>query len=100
MHTYNTMSEALTDLAKRGYAFDFNLCKTNITCDALHQTFQPEAFDVVEVHRFDGMTSTDDESILYVIETGKGIKGTLLDAYGVYSDTISPELLKKLRFKR
>ena len=49
------------------------------------------------MHRFEGMSSTDDNSILYAISSKDGIKGTLVDAYGVYAQNISEEMRKKLR---
>ncbi|MEM6632504.1 MAG: hypothetical protein AAF694_22730 [Bacteroidota bacterium] len=45
------------------------------------------------------MSSLDDSSVLYVIETEGGNKRTLVDAYGTYSESISPEMAQKLREK-
>ncbi|MEM9720183.1 MAG: hypothetical protein AAGA10_13075 [Bacteroidota bacterium] len=45
------------------------------------------------------MSSLDDSSVLYVIETEGGNKRTLVDAYGPYSESISPEMAQKLREK-
>ncbi|MAX81373.1 MAG: phosphoribosylpyrophosphate synthetase [Crocinitomicaceae bacterium] len=98
MKVYNTLSEALTDLDKRGYTHDFNLTEDCIECKADHQKISPEKFEIVEFYRFEGMTSTDDESVVYVIETQDGLKGTLVDAYGVYSDSLSPKMIDKLKF--
>mgnify|MGYP005867477985 FL=1 len=50
-----------------------------------------------EVHRFEGMTSPDDSSILFAISSTSGVKGVLVDAYGVYADAISPVMIQKLR---
>jgi hypothetical protein len=36
--------------------------------------------------RFEGASDPADNTILYVIETNDGIKGTLVDAYGSYAD--------------
>ena len=100
MYTYDTLSQALNDLYKRGYTYDFNLQEKQIECKALNATYPPDSFSIVEFYRFEGMSSTDDESVLYVIETKNEIKGTLVDAYGVYSDSLSFEMIQKLKFKR
>ena len=92
MYNYDTLSEALNDLVKRGYLLDFNL-------KSLQKKFSSKSFNIVEVHRFEGMSSTDDESVLYVIETSDGIKGTLIDAYGIYADSECFEIIQKLKFK-
>jgi formylmethanofuran:tetrahydromethanopterin formyltransferase len=60
----------------------------------------PEEFKVVEQYRFEGMSSTDDNSILLAIETSDGRKGVIVDAYGTYSDSLTPDMLERLRFVR
>ncbi|MFB3055953.1 MAG: phosphoribosylpyrophosphate synthetase [Ignavibacteriaceae bacterium] len=93
MYNYDTLSEALNDLVKRGFTLDFNL-------KSVQKKFNSKSFNVVEVYRFEGMSSTDDESVLYVIETSDGMKGTLVDAYGTYADSVSVELIQKLKFNK
>jgi hypothetical protein len=93
MYNYDTLSEALNDLTKRGYTLDFNL-------NSVQKKFSSKSLNVVEVYRFEGMSSTDDESVLYVIETSDGMKGTLVDAYGTYADSISIEMIQKLKFTK
>lgn len=99
MTNYDNLVEALDDLKKRGYTNDFNLKETSLECMALSQEFAPEQFDVTEVHRFEGMSSTDDSSVLYVIEIQNGIKGTLVDAYGTYAENLSEAMIQKLNVK-
>ncbi len=93
MYNYDTLSEALNDLTNRGYTLDFNL-------NSVQKKFSSKSLNVVEVYRFEGMSSTDDESVLYVIETSDGMKGTLVDAYGTYADSISIEMIQKLKFTK
>jgi len=97
MKTYDTLSEALNDAQNRGYTFDFNLLENCIECKSLDKNFQPDQFNIVEVHRFEGMTNPDDNSVLYLIETEDGTKGTLVDAYGTYADSLSREMIEKLK---
>ncbi len=100
MHAYDTLSEALDDLDKRGFTLDFNLTEKEIECKHTKETYSPEVFEVVEMYRFEGMSSAGDNSVVYAIETSTGTKGVLVDAYGMYSDSLSPEMIQKLRFKR
>jgi len=97
MKNYDTLSEAINDLQLRGYTYDFNLAPDCLKCASLELEIHPEAFEVDELHRFEGMSSTDDNSILYAISSKKGVKGLLVDAYGVYAENISEEMRKKLR---
>lgn len=100
MKTFETLTEALNDLRKRGYLHDFNLHPEWIECPPLNLRLKPSDFHVDEVHRFEGMTSPDDSSILFAVATPEGIKGTLLDAYGVYSETLNPQMLEHLLIDR
>lgn len=95
-NSYDTLSEAIGDLHKRGYTYDFNLKPHCLECASLKLEIHPEDFEIDEIHRFEGMSSTDDNSILYAISSKEGIKGTMVNAYGVYADNISEDMRKKL----
>lgn len=96
MYTYETLTQALNDLQHRGFNYDFNLLENSIECKANHSMYNPTQFNVVEVHRFEGMTNPGDNTVIYVISTEDGLKGTLVDGYGVYAQSLSPELAAKL----
>ncbi len=50
------------------------------------KTLRPEDVVIREYHRFEGVSDPDDMSIVYAIEAEGGMRGTLVDAYGAYSD--------------
>lgn len=97
MHKYNTMVETLNNLRERGYTVDFNLQSTCLECPQLHLELKPEEFEIDEVHRFEGASNPDDNAVVYAISSDKGIKGVLVDAYGVYANAITPDMARKLR---
>ena len=98
MRNYDNLVEAFQDLKNEGYTYDFNLLDNNLRCDELSKDFSPVEFDVKEVIHFEGDdSSADSRSILYVIETSSGVKGTLLTTNTIYHNNISPELLAKLK---
>lgn len=96
MKIFETLSEAITDLRKRGYVHDFNLQSEWIECQPLRLQLKPSDFHVDEVHRFEGMNNPDDSAILFAIQSPAGVKGVLVDAYGVYAESLSPEMIKRL----
>lgn len=100
MQTYETLSEAMNALKAKGYTSDFNIHPEWIESPSLNVRLKPEEFHVDEVYRFEGMTNPDDSSVLYAISSSKGIKGLLVDAYGAYSESISPIMIDKLRIDR
>lgn len=97
MKTYDTLSQAMAALKLRGYANDFNLHPEWIECPPLNRKFEPEQFHVDEVHRFEGMSNPDDSAILFAISSSDGVRGLLIDAYGPYSDSLSPLMIEKLK---
>jgi hypothetical protein len=99
MKTYDTLSEAVNDLIRRGYKHNFNLKVDNIENVENKILISPDDFEVDEVHRFEGPTDPGDENILFAISSTKNnIKGLLVNAFGVYSDTFSARLLHKLNY--
>lgn len=99
MKQYTTLTDALDDLRQRGFSADFNLKQNSIACSALELELRPDEFAIVEVHRFEGATNPDDSSVLYAIEGKGGLKGVLVDAYGMYADPVSTDLLAKLQIR-
>ena len=54
-------------------------------------------FEIDETYRFEGNTDPGDEMILFAISSPKHkIKGTLLNAYGLYSDSATTKIVEKL----
>lgn len=96
MKKYESLVDGLDDLKARGYTNDFNIADNCLECKPLSLVLSPDDFEVVEVHRFEGMTDPDDQSILFAIEAKQGFKGTLVNGYGLYSDPVSDALMSKL----
>lgn len=99
-YSYDTLSEALNDLAKRGYTHDFNVECDYIECKDLELMLKPEDFEITEFYRFEGESNPGDEEVVFAIESKDGTKGVLVNAFGIYGDTVSDEMLKKLRIDR
>jgi len=94
---YATLTAAIEELRKEGYTHDFNQLENHLECKKLEKNFKPENFTITHTYRFEGMSSAGDNSVLYAIEADDGTKGMLVDAYGVYADSISPEMIEKFR---
>ena len=97
MRTYTTLSEAINDLAKRGYTTNFNIESDCIVCAENMIRLHPDEFQIDEIYRFQEMSDLDNESILYAISSSQNnMKGLLVNAYGIYSETATTELIEKL----
>src|SRR5688572_3581110 len=101
IRTYDTVSEAVNDLDRRGYSFDFNTSEHRMEC--LHNKgvhLNAREFKIDEIYRFEGETDPGDENIVYAISSKHHhLKGVLVNAFGTYSDTASAELVAKLSSK-
>ncbi len=97
MGKYNTLSEAINDLTKKGYTYNFNIKGSCIECAENKSQLQPEEFEIDQVYRFQEMSDVDNDSILYAISSiQNNLKGLLVNAYGIYADSASVELIAKL----
>lgn len=84
-HSYDTLSEAVNDLVKRGYTTDFLLQeeKDCLLCSNNSLELSPDDFTIDEVHRFEGMTDPADESIVFAISSTKhNIRGLVINSFG------------------
>ena len=97
MKDYNTMVEALQDLQARGYSDEFVLKSSCVHCKAKNLSLKPDEFEIVEVYRFEGMSSPDDNAVVYALEAADGTKGVIVDAYGPYAQNLDFEMAEKLR---
>ncbi|TDO25167.1 phosphoribosylpyrophosphate synthetase [Sediminibacterium goheungense] len=97
MKTYDNLVDAINDLKASGYTTDFNLAFDQITCADTGICLLPSQFEIVAHHRFEGDTDPSNSSVLYVIESlDHTMKGILINAYGMYSDSLSDEMIGKL----
>lgn len=98
MISYDTVSEAVNGLKKRGFEVDFNLQENCIVCHG--DKFSIDDFEITEVYRFEGNTDPSDEAIVYAIESKTGKKGVLVSGYGISAEGMSAEMVKKLSIHR
>ncbi len=97
MTNYDTVSTALNSLKERGFNKDFNIAFDKIICSDTDECLNPHEFEITEVYRFEGESNPSDEAVVYVFESLDGkMKGPILNAYGVYADAISDDMIKKL----
>ena len=95
MFSYDTVTEALSDLKKRNFILDFNLLENCLICN--EEKFNLDDFEIKEFYRFEGDSDPADEAIVYAIESKSGLKGVLVSGYGISAEGMSAELAKKLQ---
>lgn len=80
-----SLSSCVNKLKDDGYKEDFQVTKKGLTTFNEDKTFQPSEVKIENFYRFEGESDPGDNTILYVIETNDGTKGTLVDGYGAYA---------------
>ncbi|TDE16667.1 phosphoribosylpyrophosphate synthetase [Dyadobacter psychrotolerans] len=99
MESYNTLSETMEALRAEGYIEDFNIKDNHLESQSGQFQILHHEFEIDKFFRFEGETDPADESILYAISSKKyNVKGVLVNAYGIYSNSLEDELLRKLAF--
>jgi hypothetical protein len=81
-----TVSEALDELAQLGFTANLSVIGNRLRVVETGRTFEPADVVIRRVRRFEGVSDPDDMAIVYAIETKSGIRGTVVDGYGVNSD--------------
>ena len=95
--TILTLSETLKFLIAKGYTAEFKLKADRIDCSNGNLRISPSDFHIDQYFRFEGNTDPGDGAIVYAISSEKyGLKGVLVNAYGIYADPLTDEMVAKL----
>lgn len=101
MNAHTTLSGTMNDLRKEGYTEDFNLHQNCLECRNGEFKVFADEFKVDKYFRFEGASNPSDAAILYAISSDKkNLKGVLVNAYGIYSEPLTDEMLEKLEIRQ
>src|SRR5687768_15129845 len=91
-----SLSNCLNKMVTDGFVEDFKVSDRGLESISSGKWYKPEEIEVVNFFRFEGMSDPDDNAILYVIKTNDGVKGTLIDGYGIYMDQKISSFMKEV----
>ena len=97
---YATLADAIEELIRRGFTEQFEVVDGALRALESGKTFRAEELRIREYHRFEGVSDPDDMSIVYAIESHTGTRGTLVDAFGVYSNPVVSAFLTDVPIDR
>lgn len=93
-HNLKPLSSVLKDLRSQGFTTDFRLDKNSLVpLQYPTRKYRSEEITILDQYRFEGDTDPADASILYVLETDDGLKGTISNSYGPAADTTIEDFL-------
>tara|TARA_R110000796_G_scaffold37722_4_gene95235 strand:- start:136148 stop:136462 length:315 start_codon:yes stop_codon:yes gene_type:complete len=81
---------------KLGYTANYQLKNDTLVDMETKKSYSPNKIYITKEFRFEGMSNPSDMSILYIIETKDGSKGTVLANYSPSSDIELAEFFSKI----
>jgi hypothetical protein len=96
----DTITEVISYLRFQQKIYDFEFQNDRLLCRETGESFLPEDLVINKVYRFEGDSSADDMSVLFYLESKSGIKGILVDAFGIYGNEQLEEFLVKIPAKK
>ena len=91
-----TLAETIDHLHRRGFTGHFG-----VIADRLHEfctgvMFRADEVRICDCFRFEGVSDPGDMAMVYAIESRTGVRGTLVDACGVYSNPAVSEFMARV----
>ena len=93
---YMSVAGAVDELGRRGFTEGLRVINGGLRAIGTGEPVRTEDLVIREVYRFEGISDPDDMAIVYGIEGRRGLKATVVDAFGVYSDPALSALVEKV----
>lgn len=82
---------------EKGFTEEFDIeSATQMINNGTQIRYAPEAVDILNYYRFEGMSDPGDNSILYEIQTSDGVKGVLVTPYGPTCPAYMAEFVSRI----
>lgn len=91
-----TLLEVTNKAIQDGYTENFKVVSEGLTSGKEEKFYTPQEISIANFHRFEGYSNTDDNAVVYFIETNDGVKGLLIDAYGAYADAKQSNFIREV----
>ncbi len=93
---YLSVAGAVDELGRRGFTEGLRVIDGGLRAIGTGEPVRAEDLVIREVYRFEGISDPDDMAIVYGIEGRRGLRATVVDAFGVYSDPALSALMEKV----
>jgi hypothetical protein len=91
-----TLKRVVDELSRRGYTEHFKAIDGGLQALGSGERFGSKDLTIRGYYRFEGTSDPDDMAIAYAIETRSGVRGILVDAFGVYADPTTGAALRNV----
>lgn len=93
----DTLSECLNKSIERGYTENFTVDGKRLASEDGKSHYAAKDVAIPNFYRFEGYSSPEDNSILYLVETTDGKMGTLIDSYGSDADATISAFIREVQ---
>ena len=97
---YDTLLDALKDAAAKTYTHQFIVEGNQLRCIETNALFTSSQLVIEAFNRVEGASDPEESAILYLIRTSSGLRGTLIDSYGMYANAEISKLIKAIPIDR
>lgn len=91
-----TLHETIDHLDRHGFTAHFGVVADRLRELGTGLTYRADEVRIRECLRFEGFSDPGDMAIVYAIESVTGVRGTLVDAFGVYSNPAISEFVARV----
>jgi hypothetical protein len=96
---YDNLVQATNQLGKRGFDAEFKFDGKQLLSTDTKHTYTADELQIVEYHRFEGLTNPADSSVIFAIETNTDEKGTVIMSYSTDADMQLVSFIDKVKVK-
>lgn len=96
MADMKTLASCTNKLVLDGFTEDFKVVEKGLQSTQTEKIYDSSDVKITNFYRFEGASDPADNAILYAIEAGDGVKGTLVDAYGPYADPLIGKFIEQV----
>ena len=91
-----TLAATIDHLNRLGFTGHFGVIADGLREFGTGATFRVAELRICDCYRFEGLSDPGDMAIVYAIESRTGVRGTLVDACGVYSNPAISEFMARV----
>ncbi|HKW91390.1 MAG TPA: phosphoribosylpyrophosphate synthetase [Methylomirabilota bacterium] len=88
------VAAVVDDLTHHGFPEEFRVVAGHLQVVRTGESLETKDLVIRDVYRFEGVSDPDDMAIVYGVESASGARGTVVDAFGVYSDPALSAVLR------
>lgn len=88
--------EIIDEYQKKGFKGNYRVENMKLIDSKTKIRYSPEDITILKEYRFEGMSNPSDMSILYILKTNDGSKGTVLANYSPSSNIETAEFFKEI----